>query len=125
VWRRESVVENGVKSLKLVVGLAAAAAVCLSGTAHAARVGVYIGPGYYWGPPVYYYPPPPTVVAVPVAPAQQEYIEQGQTEPEPADASPQQAAGTWYYCDASKTYYPYVKQCAGNWRAVPAQPPAN
>ncbi|MDP1525641.1 MAG: hypothetical protein Q8M20_07510 [Rhodocyclaceae bacterium] len=26
----------------------------------------------------------------------------------------------WYYCDAYGTYYPYVGQCPGGWRAVPA-----
>lgn len=26
----------------------------------------------------------------------------------------------WYYCDAYAAYYPYVDQCPGGWRAVPA-----
>lgn len=26
----------------------------------------------------------------------------------------------WYYCDAYGAYYPYVGQCPGGWRAVPA-----
>ncbi len=26
----------------------------------------------------------------------------------------------WYYCDAYAAYYPYVGQCPGGWRAVPA-----
>lgn len=29
---------------------------------------------------------------------------------------------TWYYCDAAKTYYPYVASCSSGWRAVPATP---
>ena len=29
---------------------------------------------------------------------------------------------SWYYCDASKSYYPYVSSCPGGWRAVPATP---
>jgi TonB family protein len=29
-----------------------------------------------------------------------------------------QQSGSWYYCDASKAYYPYVKDCAVSWRAV-------
>jgi hypothetical protein len=107
------------KGLNILVGLSAAVVVCASGTAHAARVGVFIGGGGYyypWGPvPYYYYPPP--VVAVP-APVPQEYVEQGRP-----DAGPSQSGGTWYYCDASKTYYPYVKECGSGWRAVPAQPP--
>lgn len=28
--------------------------------------------------------------------------------------------GVWYYCDAYGAYYPYVGQCPGGWRAVPA-----
>ncbi len=26
----------------------------------------------------------------------------------------------WYYCDAYGAYYPYVGQCPGGWRAIPA-----
>ena len=113
--------EIRVKKLNVGLGLSAALVVCASGTAQAARVGVYIGGGGYyypWAP--YYYPPPPVVVPVPVpAPDPQEYVEQGQG---PAEAGPEQSAGTWYYCDASKTYYPYVKECRTGWRPVPAQP---
>lgn len=110
--------------LKIVLGAAAVAAVCASGVAQAARVGVYFGPGFYPVMPVpYYYPPP--VIAVPVAPPPQpEYVEQGQG-PGPAEpdaGAPPQDSGSWYYCDASRTYYPYVKQCASGWRAVPATP---
>jgi hypothetical protein len=106
------------KRLNLLLGLSAVAMVCASGVAHAARVGVFIGGGGYyypWGPVPYYYPyPPPVAVPVPAAP--QEYVEQGQP-----DAAPAQQGGTWYYCDASKTYYPYVTSCASGWRPVPAQ----
>ncbi len=95
------------------------------------RVGVGVTFGPYWGwgpgwyyPPYYYYPPayyPPAVVTVPTAPPT--YIEQGQPEPVPGTQS-QAAAGVWYYCGDSKMYYPYVRECAGGWEAVPAQPPA-
>ncbi|PXW22564.1 hypothetical protein [Paraburkholderia caballeronis] len=131
---------------KLLLGAAAVAVVCASGAAHAARVGVFIGGGvpYYYpvAPVPYYYAPAPVVVAPPPAPPT--YIEQGpdgqpqtapyqQGGPGPApqgrmppapQADPSQAAtgDTWYFCDASKTYYPYVKECASGWRAVPAQP---
>lgn len=85
-----------------------------------ARFGVFIGgpwywPGYYPGPyygSYYGYPP---VVAVPVAPPT--YIEQGEAGDEPAQGA------YWRYCAASKSYYPYVKQCPGGWQRVPAQPP--
>lgn len=36
-------------------------------------------------------------------------------------ASP--APGYWYYCESSKTYYPYVNECREEWRQVPASPP--
>src|SRR5271169_5257174 len=29
----------------------------------------------------------------------------------------------WYYCQNPVGYYPYVTQCSGPWRPVPAQPP--
>lgn len=112
------------KRLTILLGLSAAALVCASGVAHAARVGVYIGGGGYyypWGPSPYYYPYAPVVVPVPVPAAPQEYVEQGQAQPAPVDSAAQQGSGTWYFCDATKTYYPYVKQCSSGWRPVPAQ----
>jgi hypothetical protein len=48
-------------------------------------------------------PPPPS------APAQ------------PAASAPQ--TGSWYYCESSKAYYPYVSSCAEGWKQVPAAPP--
>ena len=38
-------------------------------------------------------------------------------------ASPGAPAQYWYYCRASKSYYPYVKSCAGKWEKVPSTPP--
>jgi hypothetical protein len=114
-----------VKRVKILLGLSAVAMVCASGVAHAAHVGVYIGGGGYyypWGPAPYYYPYPPAVaVPVPVPVQPQEYVEQGQPDAAPAAQASGQQAGTWYYCDDSKTYYPYVKSCSSGWRPVPAQ----
>src|SRR5215467_5561393 len=79
--------------------------------------GVVIGAPFYpwYYPPYYYYPPP---VVVPAAPTT--YIEKDS----PRAAPPQRSY--WYYCEGSKTYYPYVKECPGGWlRVVPqATPPA-
>ena len=77
-------------------------------------LGVFFGPtfGWYYPGPSYYYP---SGVGVPSAPV---YIEQGGE-----GYAAQQAY--WYYCVESKTYYPYVKQCLGEWQRVPAQPPPN
>jgi hypothetical protein len=118
-----------VKWLKVSVAACALAAIGVSGTAYAGHVVVGVGVGfpaypYYYpvAPVPYYYPP---VVAAPADPPT--YIEQGQAQPAPAYGAAdgeQQQAGTWYYCDAAQAYYPYVKQCAGGWRAVPANPPA-
>ena len=81
---------------------------------HGARFGwwwVVGGVWYYYPQPVYPYPnpyEPPVAVIVPQAPAT----------PAPPPPAPQ----NWYYCEASKAYYPYVPSCAGGWRAVPATP---
>ncbi len=40
----------------------------------------------------------------------------GQTAPPIGD-------GHWYYCDATRAYYPFVKACSGPWRQVPASGP--
>ena len=126
-------------SLPLAFALALAAAACLgfTGTAHAAhwRVGVYMGapgPYYYpYGAPVvpapYYYAPyyapyPPPVIVTPAQP-DVTYVERPQPgQNDQPDDGPQ--PGTWWYCDKTKSYYPYVKQCASGWREVPAAPPA-
>ena len=78
-------------------------------------LGVFIGPsyGWYYPGPSYYYP---SRAGTPSGPPV--YFEQGGE----GDIAPQ---ADWYYCAESKTYYPYVKQCAGEWQRVPAQPPPN
>jgi len=54
----------------------------------------------------------------PVAPQQPVYIEQAPgSVPAPANA-----AGNWYYCGSSATYYPYTQACPEGWQAVPARP---
>lgn len=91
-----------------------------------ARVGVVIGPtwGPYYPSPVYYppyspYPSyyPPVVVTQPAPPV---YVEQ--TEP-PIAERPAPAPHYWYYCAASKGYYPYVKTCPRGWVEVAPVPP--
>lgn len=91
------------------------------------RFGVMIGP--YWSPwysPLpYYYPPyyPPVVVERDSPPVV--YIEQ-QALPAPAPnaaAAPAPQTNYWYYCGASKAYYPYVRECPSGWQKVLPQPP--
>lgn len=71
----------------------------------------YPPPAYYYPPPVYYYPPPPVVYASPPV-----YVERARS-PAPS------ANNYWYYCAASKRYYPYVTECPGGWRRVAPTPP--
>lgn len=78
---------------------------------HAGRVGWWwvVGGSWYFYPwPVYPYPNPwvpapsalvPGEVVPPVPPTQY-----------------------WYYCDSSRTYYPYTAICAEGWKQVPATP---
>jgi len=76
----------------------------------------YFGYPYFGYPyPGYYYPyAPPTVVVAPT------------TQPEATEA-PQNPppVANWYYCASTKTYYPYVRQCAEAWQVVPATPPGS
>lgn len=114
--------------MKVVKYLSVLFVVLLSGVgsawAHGSRVGVYVGP--YWGPSPWFYPPPyyyrPEVVVMP-APQPQVYIEQPREESvgtgQPASAS---GAQYWYYCAASKSYYPYVKECPEGWQKVQPHP---
>lgn len=109
---------------KLAAGLALAAAGALVAGAASAhgRVHTHVGLGFhfgpYWGPawgpwyypaPAYYFAP---VVVAPPAPVQ--YIERSE---------PAMQSGYWYYCETSRGYYPYVKDCPSGWKAVPPAPP--
>lgn len=67
-------------------------------------------PGYY---SPYYYPPIITMPAPPVT-----YVEQGNAAT--TNSAPQ--SGYWYYCEASRGYYPYVKTCPAGWQAVAPEP---
>jgi Family of unknown function (DUF6515) len=54
------------------------------------------------------------------------YVEQGDAPPAQVavpSAAPQSAGAVWYYCESSKTYYPYVSECKEGWKEVPATPP--
>lgn len=99
--------------------LALAGGLMLVPSPASARVFVHVGVGpgwgpyYYYPPPVVYYPPPPIAYAPPP-------VVYAAPPPPPAPLAPQ--AQTWYYCDSSQGYYPYVSSCASGWRQVPAQP---
>jgi hypothetical protein len=42
------------------------------------------------------------------------FIERGTSEPAPAQV-------WWYWCNDSRAYYPYVKECPGGWQRVAPQ----
>ena len=116
------------KPSKLLIGLAlAAAGVFGAGAAfahgfhHGPRVSIGFGFGPYWGPwgpgywgaPYYpYYAAPAYYPVVVSPPAPTQYVEREQ---------PLQS-GYWYYCETSRGYYPYVKECPSGWKAVPPAP---
>lgn len=81
---------------------------------HSTHFGVYVGPVWgpvYYPPPRYYYEPPPTIVIERAPPPV--YIEQAAPQPD----------RYWYYCRASRAYYPYVNECPSGWQRVSPQPP--
>ena len=59
---------------------------------------------YYPPPPVYYYPYPVVPASPPV------YVERNQED------------AWWYYCEQTRGYYPYVKECPAGWKRVPPAP---
>ena len=82
--------------------------------------GALLSPWAYSSP--YYYSSYPVVEYVPAAPTvyyeqPRAYIEQPRAvQPAAADA------GSWYYCNESRAYYPYVKECASPWQRVAPTP---
>ena len=76
------------------------------------RGDIWLGPGWgpwWWGPPAYPYydaPRPPVII---------------QQQPPVYDQQPVEQY-YWYYCQESKTYYPYVKECAKGWIKVVPTP---
>jgi hypothetical protein len=91
----------------------------------------YWGAGFWWGPrpwrgpiwwgypayPYSYYPyayPPPVVQPSPPV-----YVQPAPVEAQPAQ--PAQQPQYWYYCEESRTYYPYVRECPAGWMTVVPQ----
>ena len=71
-------------------------------------------PAYYPSYSVYEYPAAPTVYyQQPVAPAVTV-----------APAAPTESGNWWYYCNDTRSYYPYVQSCASQWQRVAPQSPA-
>ncbi len=66
---------------------------------------------FYYSAPIYTSPPVVIQQSPPV------YIEK----PPPQEL----AAGYWYYCASSKSYYPYVNDCPEPWQRVSPTPPSS
>jgi hypothetical protein len=69
---------------------------------------------YFYSRPTYPYPDPyrPTMV-----------IEVEKTTQLSPPTTP--TSQSWYYCEASKDYYPYVTTCPAGWKIVPVTPPGS
>ena len=119
------------KAAMLAVALLSASAIAADADARGrhhhhhrgASVGFFFAPAplfypYYY--PRYYHPYPPAVV-IPAPSSSPVYIEQPQGAA-PTVSSPAQASGAyWYFCRDTRTYYPYVQQCASPWEQVVPQ----
>jgi hypothetical protein len=109
------------RTAAFIAALLALAGIAVSAPALAHRTSVSVGVGFgfgypFWGPwgypaPYYYYPVPVAVPAQPVT-----YIEQR------ASAPASDRGAWWYYCDAAKGYYPYVRECPTGWQRVSPVP---
>ena len=84
----------------------------------------YYAPPYYpassYYAPAYYAPP---MAGLPQTAAAPLPLTSLPTTHSPANHAPPAASDAYYFCPASKSYYPYVASCAVAWRPVPITPP--
>lgn len=73
--------------------------------------------GWWWVVPGYWYYYP-----APIYPYPNPYVPPGYAVPPPTGDAPP-ATQYWYYCAASKAYYPYVSECPAGWQQVLPTPP--
>lgn len=111
------------KPSKWAVLLLALATGMLATSSAFARGRVFLGfnfgfPGYYYPAPYYYPPYPYSYYPAPVVVQQSPpvYTERQDMAPAP------EAQSYWYYCAASRGYYPYVKECPSGWQKVAPAP---
>ncbi len=83
------------------------------------------GMWYFYPRPMYPYPDPYTPPVVIVEQSQPPVQIPAPPAPPVQYAqppAPQPQAQFWYYCESSKTYYPYAPSCKEEWKKVPAMP---
>jgi hypothetical protein len=78
---------------------------------------------YYYANDAYYEQAPGGYAVVAAPPGVDEAAAPVAAPPQAAPGAAPSASATWYYCESSKTYYPYVSECKEGWRAVAATPP--
>lgn len=71
------------------------------------------GLAYLYAAPVYPYP----------APYERIVVVEDYPDVEVEPQAPPPSTRYWHYCDNPRGYYPYVRECPGGWRRVPAEPP--
>lgn len=79
----------------------------------------------YQPSPYVYYPYPPAYAQTPIyiqqpAVSQPPYATQGDMTTNMSQAP---NGNNWYYCQKTKSYYPYVSTCPSGWKIVPSTPP--
>ncbi|HEY6242218.1 MAG TPA: DUF6515 family protein [Burkholderiales bacterium] len=80
---------------------------------------------YYYANDTYYEQAPGgySVVSPPLGVAEAETAAPAPSPQAAALGNAPSAGATWYYCESSNTYYPYVSECKEGWHAVAATPP--
>src|SRR4051812_233200 len=116
-------IKTALAALAIAAGAFAATPALAWGGHH--HGGSHLSLGFSFGVPYYapyyapYYYPAPVYYSAPVVvqSAPQVYTErQDVAAPAPA------AQNSWYYCAATRGYYPYVQECPSGWQRVPAAP---
>jgi len=103
------------------IGFVVAIAVLLLAVVPVPAYAWWYGPHVWFGAPWYPYPYPYYAPPVVVQPSPPVVV---QPSPPPTYMQPpaQASEPSWYYCQSSKGYYPYVKECPGGWTRVAPEP---
>ena len=86
------------------------------------------GMWYFYPQPIYPYPDPytPPVVVIQQTADPTVVVQTAPSVPPPSPSAPATVAPqqpqSWYYCEESRSYYPYVASCPGGWKSVAATP---